>query len=682
MKKNRLVPTVCPYCGVGCRFFISLVDGRAAGIEYMTHHPVAHGRLCSKGNLALEVLDHPDRLRHPLKKTTGGWEAISWDQALDVAAGKLKAACRSDPSGALGFLASAKCTNEENYLFQKFARLMGCNHVDHCARLCHAPTVTALGRSFGSGAMTGPLSDLAESDCIFIIGSNPAENHAPVLEWIWQAKDRGASVIVADPRLTPTARLADQFLQIKPGSDGALLNGMARVIVTEGLLDRKFIGQRTRGFAAFQASVADALPGKTAAVTGLSEGQILRATRTYASARNAALVYCMGITQHTAGSDNVTACANLALATGNIGKPGAGLFPLRGQNNVQGACDMGALPNVFPGYQPVSDPAVRTRFSQLWNTGDLPSEPGLTAVEMMNAAADGRIRVMWIMGEDPVNSDPNTTRVRGALSSLDFLIVQDIFLTDTAQMADLVLPADAWAEKSGTFTSTERRIQWVERAVSPPGDARADLWIINEAGKRLGLDLAGDRSEDVLEEINRAVPFYGGATRDRTASPEGVQWPCPHSGHPGTPRLHETRFSTPDGKARFFPTRYRPPAECTSPAFPLVLTTGRTALHYNSGSMTLRTPDLVKKAGTAYLEIHPLDADHHKIKRNDPVTVRTLRGETTVRARITDTIEPGVVFLPFHFPGVNLLTIDALDHDAKIPEFKTAACRIEKGSET
>lgn len=681
MSDKELKPTVCPYCGVGCGFYVRVQEGRAVGLEYMTDHPVCNGRLCAKGNAALEVLNHPDRLKSPMKKVNGRWERASWDEALDTVAKELQSIRNSQSANALGFLASAKCTNEENYLFQKLARLIGTNNVDHCARLCHSPTVVGLARAFGSGAMTNPLSDLALSDCIFIIGSNLAENHTPALHWIWAAKDQGTNIIVADPRLTSTAWVADEFLQLKPGSDMALLNAMAQVIVTEGLADKDFITKRTNGFSEFAASVMDYTPKKVAALTGLQAEQIVKAARTYAKAEAAIIVYCMGITQHTVGSDNVAACANLALITGNIGRPGAGVMPLRGQNNVQGACDMGALPEVLPGYAAVIDHTKRAEIAAPWGEENLPAEPGLTVTEMMKAAKDGQIKAMWIMGENPVNSDPNAREVQEALSTLDFLVVQDIFLSETAQIADLVLPAAAWTEKSGTYTNTERRVQWCDQITNPPEEAQPDLWIINEIGKRLGLQLGGSDAPAVLAEINNVVPAYAGIKQHRATRRGGVLWPCSAEDHPGTPILHTERFATASGMGQFLPVDYQPPFETVSSEYPLVLTTGRLALHYNSGTMTRRTVALMERVSKLRVEIHPDNAKQFNIKDGAPTRVITARSEITADAQVTSTVELGVVFLPFHFPGVNELTIDALDSDAKIPEFKVAACRVEKGEQ-
>jgi formate dehydrogenase alpha subunit len=679
MTQPSLIPTICPYCGVGCGLYIAVEDGRAVGLEYMPEHPVSEGSLCPKGNAVLEVLNHPDRLQHPMKKTNGGWERISWDEALDLVAGRMRTIRDSRSADSLGFLASAKCTNEENYLFQKLARLLGTNNVDHCARLCHAPTLVGLARAFGSGAMTNPIPDLANSDCFFIIGSNLAENHAPVARWVLKAKDKGARVIVADPRLTPTAWLADTFLPIRPGSDVALLNGMMHVIVEEGLTDQDFIAQRTSGYDELVKVVQDYTPDDVAHITGVPPALIIEAARAYGKAPSAAIVYCMGITQHTTGSDNVAACANLALICGQVGRPGAGLWPLRGQNNVQGACDMGALAEFYPGYWRLNDPQATKAFSQAWGSNSLSASPGLTVVEMMDAAAAGEVKAMYIMGENPLLSDPNAGHVRRALEALDFLVVQDIFLTETAQLADVILPAAAWAEKEGTFTSTGRRVQWSHRAVSPPGEACDDLWIISQVAQRLGLDFDYSSAGAVLSEINQLVPSYGGIAPQRIADViGGLSWPCPDADHPGTSILHTKAFPTPDGRARLAPVRYTPPAEEISDGFPLVLTTGRVAVHHNAGSMTRRSPSLLERAPELFIEINPSDAAQLGIAEGEAVAITTARGDTMAKARVTDRVRAGAAFMPFHFSGTNQLTIDALDAEAKIPEFKVAACQVSK----
>jgi len=688
MAYQSLVPTVCPYCGVGCGLYVAVEEGRAVGLEYMPEHPVSEGSLCPKGNAVLEILNHPERLRHPLKKVDGEWQQVSWSEALDLVSRRISQVRQAHGPDALGFLASAKCTNEENYLFQKLARLLGTNNVDHCARLCHAPTVVGLARAFGSGAMTNPIPDLTNADCILIIGSNFAENHAPVARWVLRAKEKGARIVVADPRLTPTAWLADTFLPLRPGSDVALLNGLMHVIIEEGLTDRAFIAQRTRGYDELVKAVRDYTPGYVSNITGIPPALIVEAARAYSKAGSAAIVYCMGITQHASGSDNVAACADLALICGQVGRPGAGLWPLRGQNNVQGACDMGALAEFYPGYRPVSDQVAREAFARAWGTDRdsqsaiRNSNPGLTVVEMINAAATGDIKAMYIMGENPLLSDPNADHVRQALEKLNFLVVQDIFMTETAQLAEVVLPAAAWAEKEGTFTSTGRRVQWSHRAVTPPGEACDDLWIIGQVARRLGFDLAilegGDIcAESVLSEINRLVPPYGGITAQRIADTVGgLSWPCPEVVHPGTPILHAEAFPTPDGRARIVPVRHTLPAEETSANFPLILTTGRLAVHHNAGSMTRRSPSLMDRAPALFVEIHPSDAAQLGVAEGDTVVIATSRGDVMAQARVTDKVQAGTAFMPFHFPGTNRLTVDALDAEAKIPEFKVAAARV------
>jgi len=406
-------------------------------------------------------------------------------------------------------------------------------------------------------------------------------------------------------------------------------------------------------------------------------GEIVRAARIYARSPASALLYSMGITQHVCGTDNVKACATLALVAGQIGRPGAGVWPMRGQNNVQGNCDMGGMAEFYPGYKRASDPASIEFFKAAWKADDLPLGPGLTSTEMTEAALQGSLMAMYLIGEDPVTCDANINKTKAALDKLDFLIVQEIFMTPTAMMADLVLPAAAWAEKDGSYTSMERRVQWIDQAVPPAGEAKEGLWIINEIGKRLGLDLGGSSAEEVLQEINRLVPQYGGMTRERISQVGGLRWPCPDERHPGTAILHQERFSTLDGRARMANVENRPPAEMTSPEYPMLLSTGRIVVQYNSGSMTRRSPSLQERDGELYVEIHPQDASALRVQHGDMVKVKTVRGETEARARVTEKVKPGMVFMPFHWQGTNIITSDALDPVAKIPEYKMAACRIE-----
>ena len=657
--------------------YLAVEKGIATGIEYMTDHPACEGALCPKGNAVLEVLNHEERLKYPLKRVGEKFVRISWEEALDLASSGLSRNIKKHGPKSLGFLASSRCNNEENYLMQKLSRLLGSPHVDNCARLCHSPTVVGLGAVLGTGAMTNNLNDLQNSKCIFAIGTNFAEAHPIVSRWVQEAKDNGATVIVADPRITSTTWMADLHLQINPGSDIDLLRGMMKVIVDEGLTDKKFIKERTEGFAELLANLCDFSLEKAAELTGVPAGLIVRAARAYARSPASSLLYSMGITQHVCGTDNVKACATIALICGQIGRPGAGVWPMRGQNNVQGNCDMGGMVEYYPGYRSASDPKSVEFFKAAWHADDLPLGPGLTSTEMTQAALEGAIKAMYIIGEDPVVCDANTNKTKAALDSLDFLVVQEIFMTDTAKMADLVLPAAAWAEKDGSYTSMERRVQWIDRAVPPVGEAREGVWIINEIGKRMGLDLNGGSAADVLEEINRTVPQYGGMTRERIAKIGGLRWPCPDETHPGTDILHRERFSTPSGKANIASVENRPAGEQTSPEYPLLLSTGRIAVHYNSGSMTRRCPSLLERDFELYVEINPENAADLKVRHGDMVKAKTLRGETQARARVTEKVKPGMVFMPFHWQGTNIITSDALDPVAKIPEYKMAACRIE-----
>jgi len=674
---TKLVPSICPYCAVGCGMYLVVEKGKASGIEYMADHPTNEGALCPKGNAVLEFLNHEERLKYPLKRVGEDFVRVSWDEALDMAAGALAKNKMKHGAKSLSFMVSSRCNNEEDYLMQKLARLMGSPNVDNCARLCHSPTVVGLGAVFGTGAMTNNLLDLENSKCIFALGTNFTEAHPIVSRWAQKAKDNGAVVIVADPRITSTSWMADIHLRIKPGSDIDLLRGMMKVIVDEGLIAESFIKERTEGFAELLDNLKDVTVEKTAELTGVPEGDIIKAARIYAKSPASALLYSMGITQHVCGTDNVKACATIALISGQIGRPGAGVMPMRGQNNVQGNCDMGGMAEFYPGYKRASDPKSVDFFKAAWKADDLPLGPGLTATEMTEAALDGRIKALYLVGEDPVICDANINKTRAALDSLDFLIVQDIFMTATARMADLILPAAAWAEKDGSYTSMERRVQWIDQAVPPVGEAKEGIWIVNEIGKRLGLDLGGTSAEDVLKEINRNVPQYGGMTKERISKIGGLRWPCPDEKHPGTDILHRERFSHPNGKANIASVVNRPAGEQISEKYPLLLSTGRIVVHYNSGSMTRRSPSLLERDFELYVEINPRDAEELNVKQDDMVKVKTVRGETEARARVTDKVKPGMVFMPFHWQGTNIITSDALDPVSKIPEYKMAACRIE-----
>ncbi len=528
--------------------------------------------------------------------------------------------------------------------------------------------------------MTNSIDDLERAECILVIGSNTTEGHPIVGLRIKRAvMKNGCKLIVAEPRHIRLCYYADQWIRHRPGTDVALLNGMMNVILAEGLADEEFIRERTEGFEEFRKVVDQYPPERAAEICGVDAEDIRRAARTFASAASAAIVYAMGITQHTTGVDNVLSLANLAMLTGNLGKEGAGVNPLRGQNNVQGACDMGALPDVFTGYQKVSDPQAREKFEKAWGVDYLPGNPGLTVMEMMDAVLRDEVKVLYIMGENPLLSDPDIRHLKEALERVDFLVVQDIFLTETARYADVVLPAASFAEKEGTFTNTERRVQRVRKAVEPPGEAREDSWIIAQLAARLGFDMGDVSAAAVMEEIASLTPSYAGISYRRLEESGGLQWPCPSPDHPGTPILHVERFTR--GKGKFSPVEYRPPAEEPDADYPLVLTTGRLLTHYHTGSMTRRVEPLNELVPENRVWINPEDAERLGVAAGDEVAVESRRGAIKVKARVTEKVPPGVVFIPFHFgeSPANALTNPALDPIAKIPEYKVAAVRIVTG---
>ncbi len=528
--------------------------------------------------------------------------------------------------------------------------------------------------------MTNSTLDLAQADCIFLIGSNPTEQHPLVARRIILAKEGGAKLIVADPRKIQLANLADTYLRHRIGTDVALLNGMMNIIIENELHDKSFIEARTEGFEEFFTTIKDYPLARAAEITQVPAEDIKQAALTYAKAGSSAIVYAMGITQHTTGTDNVLSIANLAMLTGNIGKPGTGVDPLRGQNNVQGACDAGCLVNVLPGYQKVTDQEKRLKVAQVWQVPELPAEVGLTLVEMMNAAAEGKVKAMYIIGENPMISDPDTNHVRQALENLDFLVVQDIFPPEVTQLADIVLPAACWAEKEGTFTATDRRVQMVRKAIDPPGEAKSDWKIICELARGMGAGnlFSFGSANEIFEELRKVCPLYAGMTYERLNQPDGLQWPCPAEDHPGTPFLHKQQFTR--GLGKLHPVSYRAPAEEPDEEYPFILTTGRMAFHWHTRSMTGRSPALDNEAPEGYVEISPEDAQRLGIMDGHLVEVSTRRGRIKTKTLIDERVSPGVIFIPFHFAerAANVLTHQALDPVAKIPEYKICAARVEK----
>ncbi|XUW99385.1 MAG: formate dehydrogenase subunit alpha [Dehalogenimonas sp.] len=675
VKPEGPVSTICPYCGVGCSINLEISRGKIVGVSGDLNNPVSNGRLCVKGRYGIkEFVHHPDRLTNPLIKRDGEFVESAWDEALEHACSKLYQYRPEE----VAVIASAKATNEENYLIQKFARaVLKTNNVDHSARLCHAPTVTGLATAFGSGAMTNSIGDLKESACFFILGANTSETHPIIGFDIKQAVKNGAKLIVANPVKIPLVRYADVYLQINPGSDVMLLSAMCKIIIDEGLLDQDFIDQRTEEFVQFKKSLRKFDLEQVDAVTGVPLEDIRKAAHLYTGSKPAAILYAMGVTQHRHGTDNVSAVANLAMLTGNLGKPGAGVNPLRGQNNVQGACDMGALPDVLPGYQKVSDDQVRAKFESAWGV-KLPSTPGLSLLEIIDAVDRKQIKALYIIGENLMLSDPDLNRLKKALMKLEFLVVQDIFMNETAELAHVVLPSTTFAEKEGTFTNTERRVQRLRKAINPVGYSKPDWWITAQLGKRLcgkGFDFSN--SAQIFEEIRSLTPAYAGITYGRVQN-SGIQWPCPSPNHPGTPILHVDAFTR--GKGVFKAVKYLPPAESPDTQYPFTLTTGRSLYHFHTGTMTRRVKGLKQLQPMETLEIAATDAVDLGIADDDLLNVSSRRGSVRARARISKRIKPGTIFMTFHFPetATNILTNAVRDPVAKIPELKVAAVKIEK----
>jgi formate dehydrogenase major subunit len=670
--------TVCGYCGVGCSLELHTVGNRVVGIEPL-RGPANQGLLCVKGKFSYHFVGHPDRLTSPLLRKEGELVPVSWEEALDLLASKIRETLRLRGPDALAGLSSARCTNEENYLFQKlFRAAIGTNNVDHCARLCHASTVTGLAKTMGSGAMTGSISDIDEAELIFVTGSNTTESHPVIGSRIKRAVANGAKLIVADPRRIELAAEAELFLQLKPGSNVALYNGMAAVLIAEGLVDSAFVAERTEGYEELASALSSWSAEKASAITGVPPGDIRKAARLYAGAATAGIYYAMGVTQHSSGTDGVVALSNLALLAGQVGRPGTGIHPLRGQNNVQGACDSGCLPDVLPGYRKVTDPAARAEAAAVWGR-EPPARPGLTATEIVDAVASGSLDFLYVMGENLALSDPDLRGTREALAKVGFLVVQDLFLTETAAYADLVLPAACFAEKEGTFTNTERRVQRVRKAVEPPSGAKTDLEILLALLERLGLPGSSPDAASVFAELASLAPIYRGMSYSRLEA-EGLQWPCPEAGHPGTPRLHAERFTR--GKGRLIAVDYRPSVELPDAEYPLVLTTGRILYQYHTRTMTGREPGLGRIAGKAFIEISPATAAGYGItSESGLVRLSSRRGTIEVKPRISERVADGVVFVPFHFAeaAANLLTnAEALDPEAKIPEYKVSAVRLER----
>ena len=698
VEMDRHVDSVCPYCGVGCQITYHIRDD---DIRYVAgrNGPANENRLCVKGRFGFDYVTHKDRLTKPLIRRDGvpklvdddidpanpltHFREASWEEALDLAAGGLREIRDSRGPKALAGFGSAKGSNEEAYLVQKLVRTgFGTNNVDHCTRLCHASSVAALMENIGSGAVTAPFTAVKDADVIVVIGANPTENHPVAATYFKQAAKASKELIVIGPRNQALRRHATHMLQAKPGTDVALLNAMMHVILEEGLYDEQYIQAHTEGFEQMRAHLEGFEPEAMAKLCGIEAETIKTVARKFATAQRSIIFWGMGISQHVHGTDNARCLISLVLMTGQVGRPGTGLHPLRGQNNVQGASDAGLIPMVFPDYGAVGNDAIRDRFEGLWGQ-KLDPDPGLTVVEIMEAIHADQIHGMYIMGENPAMSDPDVSHAREALAKLDHLVVQDLFLTETAKYADVVLPASAWPEKDGTVTNTNRQVQRGRAALPLPGDARQDWWIIQEIARRMGLDWSYGGPADVFAEMKQGMHSLDNITWDRVTEESSVTYPCDAPDRPGNEIVFAESFPTATGRARFTPAEVVPPDELPDADYPMVLTTGRQLEHWHTGSMTRRASKLDALEPEANASLHPRQLDKLGIAPGDKIRVATRRGSIEIMARADRAVAEGMIFIPFCYAeaAANILTNPQLDPFGKIPEFKYCAAKVEKAGE-
>ena len=691
---DRTVDSLCPYCGVGCQLTYHIKDDRLVKVEGRDG-PANHGRLCVKGRFGFDYVHHKQRIVTPMIRRDGVgkddlasldaanplalFREASWEEALDVAAAGLARIRDAHGGNALAGFGSAKGSNEEAYLFQKLVRAgFGTNNVDHCTRLCHASSVAALMETINSGAVTAPFFECANSDVIIVIGANPAVNHPVAATFFKNAAKAGKTLIVMDPRGQALSRHATHMLQFKSGTDVALLNAMMNTIVAEGLYDPGYIERHTEGFDALKAHIAPFTPEEMAPICGIDAETIRTVAREYATAPASIIFWGMGISQHIHGTDNARCLISLALMTGQVGRPGSGLHPLRGQNNVQGASDVGLIPMFYPDYRSVAGAEIRETFETAWKTS-LDPERGLTVVEIMNAVHQGEIRGMYIMGENPAMSDPDVGHAREALAMLDHLVVQELFLTETAYFADVLLPASAFPEKDGSYTNTNRQVQIGRAALPLPGEARQDLWIVQEIARRLGLDWSYDGPADVFAEMQALMPSLNGISWERLEREDSVTYPTASLDVPGDDVIFGDGFPTANGRGKFVPASIAPPDEVPDADFPMILTTGRVLEHWHTGAMTRRAGVLDAIEPEAIAHLAPADLDRMGLAPGAKIRVETRRGAIELVGRVDRDVPAGVVFIPFCFSeaAANLLTNDALDPFGKIPEFKFCAARVE-----
>ena len=686
------VKSVCPFCGVGCQVSLKVKDGKVKYVEGV-NGPANEGRLCVKGRFGYDYIHHPHRLTKPLIRREGAEKGLNvdpsnpfthfreatWEEALDAAAGGLAHLRDTHGGASVAGFGSAKCTNEEAYLFQKLIRQgFGHNNVDHCTRLCHASSVAALMENVGSGAVTATFNEIENADVAIVIGANPVENHPVAATYFKQFTKRGGKLIVMDPRGVGLRRFATHMLQFRPGADVSLLNAIMSVIVEEELYDRAYIEKFTENWESEKQHLAQFTPEAMEDFCGIPAQTIREVAREFAGAEAGMIFWGMGVSQHIHGTDNSRCLISLALMTGNVGKPGAGLHPLRGQNNVQGASDAGLIPMFLPDYQDVTDDGVRGAFSEIWNTGDFSAEKGLTVTEILDAVHAGQIKGMYVLGENPAMSDPDVTHAREALASLEHLVVQDIFLTETANYADVILPAAAFYEKNGTVTNTNRQVQIGRAAVSPPGEAREDWAITLELAKRLGLAWEYDHPSQVFAEMKRGMSSLDNISWDRLENVGAVTYPSLSPEDPGQAIVFGEGFPRSEGRARFTPASVIAPDETPDAEYPMILTTGRQLEHWHTGSMTRRSKVLDAVEPQANCSLHPGTLRKMGVEPGGKVRLETRRGSITLMARADRAIAPDMVFLPFAYveAAANILTNSALDPYGKIPEFKFAAVRV------
>lgn len=696
LSNAKTIPTTCPFCGVGCRLDLHVRDNQISHVTTPYDDITSKGNLCVKGRFGWDFIYHPERVTKPLIRKTlqspgqrtpakrDDWREAGWDEALELVTMRFADIVEKHGPDATAVFCCAKATNEDNYVLQKmFRAVIGTNNIDHCTRLCHAGSVVALQMTVGSSAMSNSASDIYDCDVAILTGTNTAESHPIIaLQFKDAAMRHGTKLIIADPRRVEMVNFAALWLQQRPGTDVPLFSAMANVIIQENLCNNEFIRQRTENFETFAKAMEDFTPDMAERISGVPAEKIIQAARMYATAKNGAIYWALGIPEHTHGTENALALVHLALLTGHIGRKGTGLNPLRGQNNVQGASDAGAMPWHYPGYQASDDPATVEKFRAKWGSTP-PVGRGLTTTEIANAWGTGEVKAQYVMGENPLMSEPNLRHAHHAIEHLEFLVCQDLFINETGRYADVILPSASFAEKDGTFTNTDRRVQRVRKAFEPMGQARADWEIVSEVATRLERKLNRAQTahwsythpSEIWDEMRELVPAFKGITYERLAG-KRFQWPCIDEEHPGTTHLFEESF--PRGRAKFFPLVYQRSAEEPDAEYPYALTTGRVLYHWHGGTLT-RHSNLDFAAPEAFVEINPADAPRVPCENESPVRVTSRRGSVVLRARVTEKAAPGVVFVPFHYAeaAANTLTIDAVDPQAKIPEYKICAVKIE-----